>query len=585
MPSIAVGKYLLHTEVRLGSGGFGEVHAASRRGSVETEDLAIKVGNRRGLNSKNKLRNTCDTNELHILQSIKHPNIVELCDHFVADHGRLHLVMRRAAGDLTVMVSQHHSCSSSSSCDLHTATSRPSTTTAAPSSAATTFDDYDQWNCSLQICLGLEFLHNKNILHRDLKPENILFFKGAGSGVNGSRSLVWKLADFGIGKEVDCAHVAQTHTVCGTHLYMAPEVLRGDRYFAAADLWSLGAVLHYVRFGKVLFTTPAQVLLWSTSNELDDFPGKNTLHADMSQRVKLKTVLSEITSNAKTMSHPNKLISSAPAEVLEAYFSSNTASQKFWSSNAGNEIMLECRPEARNAVLRNLPSIIASCTRSLRGSSSGSKLNKLVAPGGSGRSSSSSSGLRRSREKQNIKRDNKNNQNHTDAEDEEVDHMKSVSENDEEMSGDREMDSETEDAHSEVNSTVVGQPDQPPALSSLPVENSSATKKQKRGPFPFFLFRFLCINRKDQEALHLLDYADSVYDLKVCVPVFAAAFGRLMTEKLWAGLHSHKQWLSSWRVQWRPDEMGGGCTIEKTQPAAFLNNSKAVSGWTRKASV
>eukprot|EP00392_Amoebophrya_sp_AT5.2_P003056 g3061.t1 len=459
MPSILVGKYLLHTDVRLGSGGFGEVHAASLRGSVEVEDFAIKVGKR---NNKKLVRR--DQNELHILQSIKHPNIVELCDHFTADHGRLHLVMRRAAGDLTTMVTNFHSMrnfvnfSPNNQNEIH----------------PNQFGAYEQWNCSLQICLGLEFLHNKNILHRDLKPENILFFRGAGSG------------------EVDCAQAPQTHTVCGTHLYMAPEVLRGDRYFAAADMWSLGAVLYYVSFARVLFKTPAQVLLFQTAEHLEDwFPGRGCLVGDMGGRSKLKTVLAELalastsaSSNtsagavAINQNFSQKLIATAPAEVLEAYFSSTHASVRFWWSGAGNEVELECRPEARNAVLRNLPTIVAGCTRDL-------------------------------------------------------------------------------------------------ATCSRRLKHSGSSSRDHNDVLPFFLFRFLCIQRKEADASHLLDYATSANDLRLCLPVFAAAFGKQKTERLWAGLRSRFDWLSTWALKMADY----GCRLEEVQENASGSNA---SGWSRR---
>lgn len=42
------------------------------------------------------------------------------------------------------------------------------------------------------LILGLEYLHQKNIIYRDLKPENLLIF---------SDGYV-KLADFGLAKEL-----------------------------------------------------------------------------------------------------------------------------------------------------------------------------------------------------------------------------------------------------------------------------------------------------------------------------------------------------------------------------------------------
>ncbi|KAJ5073333.1 serine/threonine-protein kinase unc-51-related [Anaeramoeba ignava] len=42
-------------------------------------------------------------------------------------------------------------------------------------------------------------------------------------------------------------------TICGTPLYMAPEVLREDSYNYKADLWSLGAILYEMITGYAAF--------------------------------------------------------------------------------------------------------------------------------------------------------------------------------------------------------------------------------------------------------------------------------------------------------------------------------------------
>jgi len=43
-------------------------------------------------------------------------------------------------------------------------------------------------------------------------------------------------------------------TLCGSPLYMAPEILRYEKYDAKADLWSVGAVLYEISVGKPPFT-------------------------------------------------------------------------------------------------------------------------------------------------------------------------------------------------------------------------------------------------------------------------------------------------------------------------------------------
>ena len=89
-------------------------------------------------------------------------------------------------------------------------------------------------------------------LSRDLKPENILGVTNT-SG-KGKGDIRWKLADFGVAKLLNSDGLGKFYgsTVCGTPLYMAPEVLRGmlvyqnqviptkAHYEPSADIWSLG---------------------------------------------------------------------------------------------------------------------------------------------------------------------------------------------------------------------------------------------------------------------------------------------------------------------------------------------------------
>ena len=60
-----------------------------------------------------------------------------------------------------------------------------------------------------------------------------------------------KLADFGFARVLPSTSLADT--LCGSPLYMAPEILRYERYDAKADLWSVGTVLYEMSTGKPPF--------------------------------------------------------------------------------------------------------------------------------------------------------------------------------------------------------------------------------------------------------------------------------------------------------------------------------------------
>ena len=61
-----------------------------------------------------------------------------------------------------------------------------------------------------------------------------------------------KIADLGFAREINYEDL--TETMCGTPLFMAPEVLNGKRYNHKADVWSLGIVFFEMIAGFTPFT-------------------------------------------------------------------------------------------------------------------------------------------------------------------------------------------------------------------------------------------------------------------------------------------------------------------------------------------
>lgn len=86
--------------------------------------------------------------------------------------------------------------------------------------------------------LALVDCHAIGVAHRDVKPENVLFV------AEGMDSFL-KLADFGM---AHCSDKLCT-AMCGTPLYVAPEVLLRKPYGCAADLWSVGVIAHILLVG------------------------------------------------------------------------------------------------------------------------------------------------------------------------------------------------------------------------------------------------------------------------------------------------------------------------------------------------
>lgn len=109
----------------------------------------------------------------------------------------------------------------------------------------------------VQICLGLDYLHEKKILHRDLKPQNILI----------STKGFIKLTDFGFAKQyTEQVNDEVTRTDIGTLDYMAPEIIKNKPYGAKTEVWSLGIIFYQLLYfeypfnGKTDERVKAQIL-------------------------------------------------------------------------------------------------------------------------------------------------------------------------------------------------------------------------------------------------------------------------------------------------------------------------------------
>ena len=97
-------------------------------------------------------------------------------------------------------------------------------------------------NYSIQLKNGMQYLFEQNIIHRDLKPQNIL--------VSNDNTL--KICDFGFARHFD--NNIMLGTICGSPLYMAPEIMNKNKYNSKVDLWSLGIIIYEMLFGVVPFT-------------------------------------------------------------------------------------------------------------------------------------------------------------------------------------------------------------------------------------------------------------------------------------------------------------------------------------------
>ncbi|KAM9732904.1 serine/threonine-protein kinase ULK2 isoform 2-T2 [Menidia menidia] len=117
-----------------------------------------------------------------------------------------------------------------------------------------------------QIAAAMRILNSKGIIHRDLKPQNILlsYVGRKKSNISGVRI---KIADFGFARYLQSNMMAAT--LCGSPMYMAPEVIMSQNYDAKADLWSIGTVIYQCLVGRPPFqaNSPQELRMFYEKNK------------------------------------------------------------------------------------------------------------------------------------------------------------------------------------------------------------------------------------------------------------------------------------------------------------------------------
>jgi serine/threonine protein kinase len=171
-------------------------------------------------------------NEIKILKHLSHPNIIRLVDVAIAKYApseRLHDTTKACPFLYPwnfFMVCEYAEHSLSGLIERRT-----------------TFNQSEIKCLFKQVLEGLAYLHSKGIMHRDIKCSNIL--------VNSSG--VAKLADFGISTQFTPMLLQDGKKPVATLWYRAPELLTGQNYTEAIDMWGMGCVLGELILGKAVF--------------------------------------------------------------------------------------------------------------------------------------------------------------------------------------------------------------------------------------------------------------------------------------------------------------------------------------------
>ena len=121
-----------------------------------------------------------------------------------------------------------------------------------------------------QLCKGVAYAHNNNIIHLDLKPGNIMLVKKT------EAEEMVKILDFGLAKILTPDTLYLTSLIL-TPEYSAPEQLEQRKVGVWSDIYSLGVILYQMFTGNVPFDGDSVIdIINKVVNDPPPLPSKST---------------------------------------------------------------------------------------------------------------------------------------------------------------------------------------------------------------------------------------------------------------------------------------------------------------------
>jgi len=193
----------------IGSGGAGVVvHAVDLEHG--NRDVAVKLLHKESIRDETVVARF--QNEVAVMRTLSHPNIVEIYEEGMTESGHRFLVMEYIKGK-----------SLREQLDV-----KP-------------FSLVQGSQVLYKIARAVAHAHKKGIIHRDLKPENVLL----------SDEGEVKVTDFGLARTVSGdLNLTKTGEVVGTAYYMAPEQVCGDELDQRCDVYALGIMSYELVIGE-----------------------------------------------------------------------------------------------------------------------------------------------------------------------------------------------------------------------------------------------------------------------------------------------------------------------------------------------
>ncbi len=203
--------YYIYKKV-IGSGSYSKVYRAID--STTNEYVAIKKINKDSI-SKNLIDRFLK--EIEILKSINHPNVITFKNSVITDK-YIFIITELCDGGSVKDLIQKGLTENEVQSIIH------------------------------QLVKAMNYLDSINILHRDIKPDNLLLTK----------NNILKIIDFGFSYQNKMSN-DMYKTICGTPMYMSPELLSGKPYSKKSDLWSLGIIAYELFHCKNPYGKPRNI--------------------------------------------------------------------------------------------------------------------------------------------------------------------------------------------------------------------------------------------------------------------------------------------------------------------------------------
>ncbi|CAD8067977.1 unnamed protein product [Paramecium sonneborni] len=195
----------------IGQGQFANVYKITNK--KNNQKYALKVFQKVALKNLN-VDNVSVAKEIKIMRQLKHPGIIKIYEVY-EDKEFICIVMELMQYSMKQQKKKHaeHQCA----------------------------------QIMLQLFMMLQYIHDHKIIHRDIKPDNILY----------KNQDTICICDFGLADYYNPMSVYQ-YQRCGTPGYVAPEVLRDQKYDYKVDVYSAGIILYTLLVGKQPFSAHSQ---------------------------------------------------------------------------------------------------------------------------------------------------------------------------------------------------------------------------------------------------------------------------------------------------------------------------------------